>query len=84
MMPVWELRPTADTTIRPDPSITWVPEGQAKSQNPWREQKEKWFVKKTNKQTYKQSMDQKLTHYFLKKVFAGQVHIFTMADYIQS
>lgn len=26
MMPVWELRPTADTTILPDPSITWVPE----------------------------------------------------------
>lgn len=25
MMPVWELRPTADTTILPDPSITWVP-----------------------------------------------------------
>lgn len=26
MIPVWELRPTADTTILPDPSITWVPE----------------------------------------------------------
>lgn len=25
MMPVWELRPTADTNILPDPSITWVP-----------------------------------------------------------
>lgn len=25
MIPVWELTPTAVTTIRPDPSITWVP-----------------------------------------------------------
>lgn len=30
MMPVWELRPTADTSIRPDPSITWVPGGKIK------------------------------------------------------
>ena len=32
MMPVWELRPTADTTILPDPSITWVPEERLKRQ----------------------------------------------------
>lgn len=32
MIPVWELRPTADTTILPDPSITWVPEKRYKNQ----------------------------------------------------
>lgn len=33
MMPVWELRPTADTTILPDPSMTWVPEKRYKNQD---------------------------------------------------
>ncbi len=30
MIPVWEFRPTALTNIRPDPSITWVPERKQK------------------------------------------------------
>lgn len=32
MIPVWELMPTAVTTILPEPSITWVP---ARAGTPW-------------------------------------------------
>lgn len=33
MIPVWEFRPTAVTSIRPDPSITWVPEWNQKERS---------------------------------------------------